>query len=110
MKDVSRIMVRGQFGRPANAEPKFRIGDRVRAKNIHPLGHTRLPRYARGHVGVIALNHGAHVFPDSASIDGTENPQFLYTVVFESSELWGSDADPAIRISIDAFEPYLDPT
>lgn len=57
---------------------------------------------------MIELNHGAQVYPDSASIDGRENPQWLYTVVFTSQELWGADADPTLRISIDAFEPYLE--
>ena len=65
--------------------------------------------YVRGHVGVVERNHGTHVYPDSVSVDGTENPQWLYTVVFKSQELWGDDADPTITISIDAFEPYLDP-
>jgi len=108
MKDVPRVMNRAKFGRPTNTEPKFKIGDTVRCKNIHPKGHTRLPRYVRGHVGVIERNHGTHVFPDSVSVDGIENPQWLYTVVFKSQELWGPDADPTITISIDAFEPYLD--
>jgi len=109
LKDVARVLTRGKFGRPTNTEAKFKIGDRVRCKNIHPLGHTRLPRYVRGHVGVVELNHGTQVFPDSAAIDGTENPQWLYTVVFESRQLWGADADPTIKISVDAFEPYLEP-
>jgi len=109
MKDVERILNRAKFGRPTNTQPKFKIGDKVRCKNINPATHTRLPRYVRGHVGVLELNHGTHVYPDSASIDGTENPQWLYTVVFTSRELWGEDADPTIKISIDAFEPYLDP-
>ena len=109
MKDVERVLNRAKFGRPTNTEPKFKLGDKVRCKNINPATHTRLPRYVRGHVGIVELNHGTHVYPDSASIDGTENPQWLYTVVFESRELWGADADPTIKISIDAFEPYLDP-
>ncbi|MGY3358974.1 nitrile hydratase beta subunit/nitrile hydratase accessory protein [Bradyrhizobium sp. GM0.4] len=62
---VERIMVRGKFARPAPAPAKFKIGDKVRAKNIHPATHTRLPRYVRGHVGIVELNHGCHVFPDS---------------------------------------------
>jgi nitrile hydratase subunit beta len=106
--DVERIMVRGQFGREAMAPAKFKAGDRVRAKNIHPTSHTRLPRYTRGHVGVVERNNGCHVFPDSAATDGGENPQWLYTVVFDGSELWGDDADPTVKISIDAFEPYLE--
>jgi len=106
--DVERIMVRGKFARPAPAAAKFKPGDRVRAKNIHPKTHTRLPRYARGHVGVVELNHGCQVFPDSAATESGENPQWLYTVVFEATELWGPDADPTLKISIDAFEPYLE--
>ena len=107
--DVERVMVRGQFGRPAPAPARFKIGDRVRAKNIHPKTHTRLPRYVRGHLGVVELNHGCHVFPDSAAMELGENPQWLYTVVFDSAELWGPGADPTVKISIDAFEPYLEP-
>jgi nitrile hydratase len=109
MKDVPRVLNRGKFGRPTNTQPKFNIGDKVRCKNINPVTHTRLPRYVRGHVGVVERNHGTHVFPDTVAIDGTENPQWLYTVVFTNQELWGPDADPTIRVSIDAFEPYLDP-
>jgi nitrile hydratase len=30
-------------------------------------------------------------------------------VTFEGKELWGPDADPTVKVSIDAFEPYLDP-
>jgi nitrile hydratase len=81
----------------------------VRTKNIHPATHTRLPRYARDKVGVVELCHGCHMFPDSVATDRGDNPQWLYTVVFESRELWGPDADPTLKISIDAFEPYLDP-
>ncbi len=109
VKDVERIMVRGAFSRAAPAAAKFRAGDRVRAINFHPVTHTRLPRYVRGHVGVVERDHGCQVFPDSDAIDAGENPQWLYTVVFEGTELWGRDADPALKVSIDAFEPYLEP-
>jgi nitrile hydratase len=108
LDDVERIMVRGKFGRTAPAPAKFKPGDRVRAKNMHPATHTRLPRYTRGHVGVVERNLGCNVFPDSAAMEAGENPQWLYTVVFDGAELWGSDADPTVKISIDAFEPYLE--
>jgi nitrile hydratase len=109
VKDVERIMIRGAFGRAAPAAAKFRAGDRVRAINFHPVTHTRLPRYVRGHVGVVERDHGCQVFPDSDAIDAGENPQWLYTVVFEGTELWGRNADPMLKVSIDAFEPYLEP-
>lgn len=106
---VARIMARGKFDRPANAPARFKAGERVRAKNIHPSTHTRLPRYARGHVGVIERIQGCHVFPDTAAHGKGEAPQWLYTVVFDARELWGADADPTLKVSIEAFEPYLDP-
>ena len=106
---VDRIMTRGSFSRPAPAPARFKPGDRVRAKNIHPVSHTRLPRYVRGHVGVVERLHGAHVFPDTVVAGQGESPQWLYTVCFDSRELWGADADPSVKVSIDAFEPYLDP-
>ena len=109
VQDVEKVMVRGKFGRNAPAPAKFKPGDRVRAKNMHPATHTRLPRYTRGHVGVVERNLGSNVFPDTAAMETGENPQWLYTVVFEGTELWGPDTDSTIKISIDAFEPYLEP-
>ena len=106
--DVERIMVRGKFGRAAPSPAKFRPGDRVRAKNIHPATHTRLPRYVRGHVGTVEMLHGVHVFPDTNSL-GNENPQWLYTVTFDGRELWGPDGDASAKISVDAWESYLEP-
>ena len=102
-------MTRGSFFRQAQAPARFKPGDRERTKNIHPTTHTRLPRYARGRVGVVALAHGCHAFPDAVALDQGDNPQWLYTVVFDGRELWGPDTDPTLKVSIDAFEPYLDP-
>ncbi len=106
--DVERVMVRGSFGREAKAPAIFKPGDKVRAKNINPLTHTRLPRYVRGHAGIVERINGCHVFPDTAAHDKGENPQWLYTVVFDARELWGDDADPTLKVSIEAFEPYLE--
>jgi nitrile hydratase len=105
---VREGMTRGSFYRQAQGPARFKIGDRVRARNIHPPTHTRLPRYVRGHVGVVELVHGCHAFPDSVAIDKGDDPQWLYTVVFDGRELWGPDADPTLKVSVDAFEPYLE--
>jgi nitrile hydratase len=108
LADLRGIMTPGSFGRPPRAPARFTIGDRVRARNIHPRTHTRLPRYVRGHVGVVERMHGGHVFPDAVVASGAEDPQWLYTVTFEGETLWGPDSEPGLRISVDAFEPYLD--
>jgi nitrile hydratase len=105
---VEKGLTRGFFERPARAPRRFGPGDRVRTRNIHPKTHTRLPRYARGHLGVIERVQGCHVFPDSVAIGRGEDPQWLYTVVFDGCELWGDDADPTLKVSIEAFEPYLE--
>jgi len=59
-------------------------------------------------VGVVERLHGAHVFPDSVVVGKGEDPQWLYTVRFDAQELWGADADPTLKVSIEAFEPYLE--
>jgi len=94
--------------RRPSAPARFAAGERVRTKVMNPAGHTRLPRYARGKEGIVERVHGAHGFPDTSRA-GKGDPQWLYTVAFSGRELWGEAADPALRVSIDAFEPYLAP-
>ena len=97
----------GPTERDATRAALFAAGDRVRAKMIHPPTHTRLPRYVRGHVGTVERLHGVHVFPDTNAL-GEENPQWLYTVTFDGRELWGADGDASNKISVDAWESYLE--
>jgi nitrile hydratase subunit beta len=99
----------GSYAREVAAEPAFRPGDRVRARNLNPPGHTRLPRYARGREGVIEATHGAHVFPDSHAHGGGEDPRPLYTVRFAARELWGPQASARDSVCLDLWEPYLEP-
>lgn len=108
-EEVAGVLRRGgPTERETTSAPLFAVGARVRTKNIHPKGHTRLPRYVRGRVGVVELVHGSHVFPDSNARGAGENPQWLYTVRFTGRELWGDRADPATAISVDAWESYLE--
>jgi nitrile hydratase subunit beta len=107
--DVPKILSRGSFERTAPAPAQFRPGDRVRTRNINPPSHTRLPRYARARAGVIECIRGCHVFPDAVVTGQGEDPRWLYTVVFTARELWGEGADPTVKVSIEAWEPYLEP-
>ncbi|HTT47175.1 MAG TPA: nitrile hydratase subunit beta [Pseudolabrys sp.] len=107
---VAQVLYRGgPTERETNTTPAFKPGDHVRAKNINPRTHTRLPRYVRGHAGTIERVIGFHVFPDSNAQGAGENPQWLYTVCFDGRELWGADGDPTLTVSVDAWEPYLVP-
>jgi nitrile hydratase len=108
LDDVPRTETRGSFARQPRAPAIFKPGDRVRTKNINPVTHTRLPRYVRGHVGIIERNNGCHVFPDTNAHGLGDNPQWVYTLLFDGRDLWGDDADPTLKVSIEAFEPYLE--
>jgi len=96
--------------RPPRSAARFRVGDQVRTRTEVPQHHTRLPGYTRGKRGLIERLHGAHVFPDAQAQGLGEQPQWLYTVVFDAKELWGENA-PAERsvVSVDAWESYLEP-
>jgi nitrile hydratase subunit beta len=89
--------------------PTFKAGDRVRARNVHPTHHTRLPRYARGKVGVIDRDHGVFILPDEHATSGKKVPSHCYAVRFEGRELWGPHAGPRDAIYIDLFDEYLEP-
>ena len=109
LHDVPNTTKRGNFERPAPAPARYKAGDRVHTRNVNPETHTRLPRYARGKLGIVEAVRGCHVYPDTAAIGAGDHPQWLYTVVFSGRELWGEEADPSISVSIEAFEPYLEP-
>lgn len=95
-------------GREAHGPALFRPGQRVRTRNMNPQGHTRLPRYARAKAGVIEAVQGCHVFADSHAAGRGEDPQWLYTVKFAATELFGPEADRDHCVFIDLFEPYLE--
>lgn len=95
--------------RDVAAAARFRVGDRVRARNMHPAGHTRLPRYARGKLGVIERDHGVFVFPDTNAHFLGEQPEHVYSVRFAASELWGPQGAPRDFVYVDMWDDYLEP-
>ena len=92
----------------APAVAKFRVGERVRARNINPVGHTRLPRYARGRQGTIVRDRGVFVFNDSLVAGRGPSPQHLYSVRFTARELWGADAPEADSVYLDLWDDHLE--
>lgn len=106
---VAGVLARGgPCDRPVETEPLFKAGDPVRTRNFNPETHTRLPRYARAKAGVVEAVQGGFVFPDDNAHGKGENPQWVYTVVFDAAEIWGEGADPSLTVSIDAWESYLE--
>jgi nitrile hydratase beta subunit len=93
--------------RTVDAAPAFAVGERVRAKEMSPPGHTRLPGYLRGRPGVVELVQPAAVLPDTNAHFRGENPQHVYSVRFDSRELWGPDAD-SFSVTAELYESYLE--
>jgi nitrile hydratase subunit beta len=89
--------------------PRFRVGERVVARNINPTGHTRLPRYARGRRGVIDRDHGVFIFADTHAMSRDKKPQHCYSVRFTARELWGTEASARDSVFVDLWDDHLDP-
>jgi nitrile hydratase beta subunit len=99
-------------GIPPSQDPKvrplFKVGQRVRARNINPVGHTRLPRYARGRIGMIMRDHGVYIFPDTNAHFLGEKRQHVYSVRFTARELWGATASARDSVYLDMWDDYLE--
>ena len=107
---VLPVLAKGRSARLDDTlRPKFRPGDAVVARNIHPAGHTRVPLYVRGRRGVVERDHGVFIFPDTHAAFQGRSPQHVYSVRFAARELWGPDAAPGDCLYLDLWDDYLDP-
>ncbi|HEV7610625.1 MAG TPA: nitrile hydratase subunit beta [Steroidobacteraceae bacterium] len=95
--------------RDVTVAASFRANQRVRARNMNPMGHTRLPRYVRGKVGTVDRDHGIFVFPDTNAHFNGEKPQHVYSVRFVARDVWGAEASPRDSIYVDMWDDYLEP-
>jgi nitrile hydratase beta subunit len=103
----------GQPGarRERSSDPRFRVAQAVRVRNLQPRGHTRLAGYVRAKRGEIALVHpDAWVLPDTHAHGQGEHAQPVYSVRFRARELWGDEAPERDSVHIDLFESYLEET
>ena len=89
--------------------PRFRVGDRVRGRNLHPTTHTRMPRYTRGKTGVVERDRGVFNLPDSEHVSAEPKPEHVYLIRFTARELWGEEASARDSLYIDMWEDYLEP-
>ncbi|WP_337096928.1 SH3-like domain-containing protein [Mesorhizobium argentiipisi] len=91
-----------------DVKPRFKPGDRIRAKNMNPASHTRLPRYVRGKIGTVVVDHGVFVTPDTSAHGKGPNPQHVYNVSFDAVELWGPNSASKDKVHIDLWDDYLE--
>jgi nitrile hydratase subunit beta len=88
-------------------EPVFAAGDAVATLDLLPRGPSKLPGYLRRRRGTVTAVRPGHLLPDTHAVFEGENPQYVYTVGFASTELWGEDAEP-FTVHADLFESYLE--
>ncbi len=109
---ASQVVASLEKGAPTTMDtqvkPKFKPGETVSVRNINTTGHTRAPRYARGKVGIIQVDHGVHIFADK-NAHGTKEGQHLYSVRFDANELWGEAATSKSAVYIDLWDDHLEP-
>ncbi len=108
---VATVLAKGSpTERAALAPARFGAGQQVRARPGRVDHHTRLPAYVAGKTGIVERRLGCHVFADAHAKGQGEQPEWLYTVVFDGAELWGKDSkSTGLKVSVDAWEPYLEP-
>ena len=92
-----------------NAPHRFAAGDCVRTLSHMPIGHNRLPRYARGKTGTIIAERGIFMLADTNAMGQGPDPQMLYTIEFSAGDLWGADAEAGALVCLDLWDAYLMP-
>ncbi len=108
-QDVPAILAKGGPSiRATEIEPSYGAGVPVKVINSYTQGHTRAPRYVRGHRGKVARYLGFHVFPDRAA-HGPDDGAHLYSVWFSADALWGNGAPETEGVFVDLWEPHLEP-
>lgn len=106
---VGRLVQAGASARSAHpVDAKFGVGQRVRAKDLNPITHTRLPRYVRGRIGTIVKDQGVFGTPETMAHGLGENPQHVYSVCFLATELWGGQSSPQDKVYIDLWDSHLE--
>jgi hypothetical protein len=102
------VMTGASARRSEPVEASFKASDKVRAKNLNPATHTRLPRYVRGKTGTVEFDHGVFATPETQAHGQGEHPQYVYSVCFTAAELWGQGAPHNDKLSLDLWDEHLE--
>ena len=91
----------------AVTDEPFAVGTVVRVRHVSTRGHTRCPAYVRGHEGVVVRVDPAASLPDLEAHSDMRCIQPIYSVRFESAELWGDGGERA-TVHVDLWHDYLE--
>ena len=85
----------------------MQVGDdvgRILESNRH--AHHAAADSCRGKLGIIHLDHGVFVFPDTNALGQGPKTQHCYSVRFSAHELWGNLEKTSVYI--DLWDDYLE--
>jgi hypothetical protein len=88
------------------ATTRFAPHDAVIVQRMRPDHHNRCPRYVRGARGTIDVVCGEDRVPGSARDSTAVEP--VYTVRFDSRDVWGDTDEPPFAVFVDLWESYLE--
>lgn len=89
-------------------QARFGAGALVKVRDIHPAGHTRVPRYVRGKGGTVLHVAPKFSFPDGAAHALAPRAEHTYHVAFNARDLW-PEAEAADSVVVDLWDSYLEP-
>lgn len=79
----------------------------VRVCPADPVGHSRVPRYVRGHTGRVVEETGSRPRPDDLAARAAEpRVEPVYTVAFAARALWGGES--AHHVTVDLWQSSLE--
>ena len=88
----------------------FKVGDRVRIKDLPDLFYTRTQGYTRGAQATVTELVYESPPAEDESWDNTENVEWFYSVVFDMKELWPDypDTFSSDTVETEIPEHYLE--
>jgi hypothetical protein len=100
------------FAKAGRDGPGYSPGQRVLVRDITREGHTHLPLYLRGKIGVIESDRGLFIFPDAVGHghdhDGIDTLQHVFCVRFSASDIWGEGTPTRNSLNFNLWDYQLE--
>lgn len=92
-------------------EPKFRVGDKVRIRDLPDLFYSRTQGYVRGAEATVAELVYESPCAENESWDNTDEVEWFYSLVFKMTDLWPDYPDyfSGDTVETEIPEHYLEP-
>jgi hypothetical protein len=91
---------------PLGGQPRFKVGDRVRVKDMPYFFYTRSQMWARGVVGTIAALTYPDLIPEDEAFNRVEQ---YYIVRFRQKDLWPGYPFDNDTVQTESPERWLEP-